>query len=101
MINPGMPGFSPGGLALSSTVPTLSVFPNSFTFPMPESQFYPVYLSNTKPILRAPYTQNWTFGIQRQLAKGTVMRSGTQATAPCTCGTLTTCRKPTFLRMGS
>jgi hypothetical protein len=72
-INPGMTGFTPGGLSLSSPLPTLSVFPASFTFPMPESQFYPVYLTTTKPELRTPYVQSWTFGLQRELAKGTVL----------------------------
>jgi hypothetical protein len=72
-INPGMTGFDPGGLTLQSTLPTLSVFPSSFTFPMPESWFYPVYLMTTKSQMRTPYVQNWTFGIQREIAKGNVL----------------------------
>jgi hypothetical protein len=72
-IYPGMTGFDPGGLTLQSTMPTLSVFPDKFAFPMPESWFYPVYLSTTKPELHTPYVQNWTFGLQRELAKGTVL----------------------------
>jgi hypothetical protein len=72
-INPGMTGFNPGGLTLGSTLPSLSTFPTSFTFPMPQSQFYPVALTTTMPELKTPYVQNWTFGVQRELAKGTVL----------------------------
>jgi hypothetical protein len=70
---PGMTGFNSGGLTLQSSVPALSVFPDKFSFPMPESWFYPVYLSTTMPELKTPYVQNWTFGIQREIAKGNVL----------------------------
>jgi len=70
---PGMTGFDSGGLTLQSKVPALSVFPDKFAFPMPESWFYPVYLSTTMPELKTPYVQNWTFGIQREISKGNVL----------------------------
>ena len=76
-LTPGMPGFAPGSLTLASTnIPAQAVFPDSFTFPMDISSFgYGTWLATTAPKLRTPYVQNWTFGIQRELAKGTVLEA--------------------------
>ncbi len=54
-------------------VASLSVFPDKLAFPMPQSWFYPVYLTTTKPEMHTPYVENRTFGIQRELAKGNVL----------------------------
>ncbi len=75
-IDPGMPGYTAGGLTLQSQIPALSVFPDKFAFPMPMSWFYPgTGYSTTKPELHTPYVQNWTFGLQRELAKGFVVEA--------------------------
>jgi hypothetical protein len=67
---PGGPGFALGGLNLSSPAPPLNVFPASFGYPFPESQFALAggqSLGYVNPNLVTPYTQNWNFGIQREL----------------------------------
>jgi hypothetical protein len=76
---PGLPGFEPGGLTLASpNIPPYSVFPESFSFPMPLAPFTFSWLSDlstTQPTLHTPYVQNWTFGIQREIARGTVIEA--------------------------
>jgi len=76
-LNPGDPGFTPGGLTVSSKLPALNSFPDSFTFPMPESMFAlsGTMYNTTLPHMRTPYVQNWTFGIQRQIAKNTILEA--------------------------
>ncbi len=70
-LNPGQAGFPPGGLSLSSQVPTLSTVPASFTFPMAQSLFtfgLPLHgLSTIDPDIRTPYILNWSIGLQREL----------------------------------
>ncbi len=73
---PGSPGFALGGLNLSSPAPPLSVFPASFGYPFPESQFALAggqTLGYVNPNLRTPYVQNWNFGIQREIPSHTVI----------------------------
>lgn len=71
--------FAPGTLNLSSPVPAFSVFPQTFSFPIAQSAYtfsasgYNGSFIN--PNLRSPYTTNWTFGIQRQLARNTVLEA--------------------------
>jgi hypothetical protein len=75
-LNPGDAGFSPGGLSLTSTLPPWGVMnPPSFSFPMPVSLFttFGNSLSIVNPTLHTPYVQNWSFGIQRQVAPGTIV----------------------------
>jgi len=77
-LNPGDVGFSPGGLSLTSTLPPWGIMnPPSFTFPMPVSLFtsFTNSLSIVNPTLHTPYVQNWSFGIQREVAKGTVIEA--------------------------
>jgi len=76
-LNPGDPGFTPGGLTVSSALPALNSFPTSFTFPMPESLFAlsGTWYNTTQPHMRTPYVQNWTFGIQREVAKNTILEA--------------------------
>ena len=73
---PGGPGFPLSGLNLTSPAPTLQVFPASFGFPLPESDFVfagrnSTYLVN--PNLVTPYVNNWNLGIQRELPNKTVL----------------------------
>jgi hypothetical protein len=74
---PGDVGFAPGSLTLASpTLPPWGVMnPPSFTFPMPVSLFttFTNSLSITNATLHTPYVQNWSFGIQRQVAPGTLV----------------------------
>jgi len=68
--NPGSPGFTLGGLNLTSPAPTLSVFPAAFGYPFPESEFALAggqTLGYVNPNLVTPYTQNWNMGIQRAI----------------------------------
>ena len=70
-LNPGQPGFPPGGLLLSSSIPPLSTFPSSFAFPLPESLFtFNRGFSSVNPDLRTPYVANWNIGLQRELWNG-------------------------------
>jgi hypothetical protein len=67
---PGQPGFTPGGLSLSSTLPPLVTNPSSFTFPMPQSLFtFASGFSTVDPNIRTPYILNWSLGIQRELGR--------------------------------
>ena len=73
---PGGAGFPLSGLNLSSTAPALSVFPSSFSFPVPQSYFAfsggnTLYYVN--PNLISPYVQNWNIGVQRQLPSDVVL----------------------------
>jgi hypothetical protein len=74
---PGMLGFNPGDLSLSSTnLPAMSTFPESFTFPMPLSMFaFATGVQAIDPKMKTPYTQDWNFGIQREIARGLVFEA--------------------------
>ncbi len=73
-LSSGQTGFPPGGLTVNSPLPALVGLPTSFTTTLPESYFtFARSLYTTNPNLRSPYVQNWTFGIQRELAKDTVL----------------------------
>jgi hypothetical protein len=63
----GVGSFTPG-LSLGDPF-TLNTFPSSFTFPQPESEFFGSgqSFSTVDPNIRAPYIENWNFGIQRKL----------------------------------
>jgi hypothetical protein len=75
-LQPGMPGFSPGGLRLSSTIPAPSVNPAAFQFPMNQSLFtFAAGLATSNPVMRTPYVQNWNFSIQRELGRGMVFEA--------------------------
>lgn len=74
-LTPGLPGFSPGALSVSGTLPTLVTVPASFSPPFPQSlfTFSGNTLSTTQQHLHQPYVTNWSFGIQRELYKGSVL----------------------------
>src|SRR5215471_3694763 len=76
-LNPGQPGFTAGGLSLSGSLPPLQTFPTAFNPPFPQSLFTfgRVSFGTTSPDLRTPYVQNWSFGIQRELAHNTVLEA--------------------------
>ncbi len=76
-LNPGDPGFIPGGLLLRNPLPPLNTFPATFSFPAPQSLFTfsgnNTNINSIDPNLKTPYVQSWTFGIQRQLTPSTVL----------------------------
>jgi hypothetical protein len=76
-LNPGQPGFTAGGLSLSGSLPPLQTFPTAFNPPFPQSLFTfgRISFGTTSPDLRTPYVQNWSFGIQRELAHNTVFEA--------------------------
>jgi hypothetical protein len=76
--------YSPGTLTLQSPDPPFLVAPKAFTPPFSEYQFvfqgYNVGTTAGKrngpgelPTMRNPYVQSWTLGIQREIAKDTVI----------------------------
>lgn len=70
--------FPAGTLNLSSPQPVFPVFPEKFSFPIPQSAY--TFAANfngnyINPNLRSPYTQNWTLGIQRQLTRNLVLEA--------------------------
>jgi len=74
-LNPGQPGFAPGTISASSQLPPLQTFPASFSppFPMSDFTFTRNSFGTTLPFLHTPYVQNWTLGIQRRIARDTVL----------------------------
>ncbi|HEX6463101.1 MAG TPA: hypothetical protein VFZ98_01555, partial [Vicinamibacterales bacterium] len=75
-LNPGQPGFAPGGLLLSSSIPPLSTFPASFSFPLPESLFtFTRGFTGLNPNIRTPYVANWNVGLQRELWAGAAVEA--------------------------
>ncbi|MCI0392457.1 MAG: carboxypeptidase regulatory-like domain-containing protein [Acidobacteria bacterium] len=82
--NPGLrqsgnlvPGvdFPAGSLRLGDPLPAFNLFPRSFSFPLPLSNFA---FSNTAiatidPNIKAPYVQTWSASIQRELKQGSVL----------------------------
>ncbi len=73
---PGQPGFAPGGLTAGGSIPALSTFPTAFNSTLQQSLFtFNRSAATTNPNLRVPYVQNWTLGIQRQIASGLVFEA--------------------------
>ena len=67
-LDPGMPGFAPGGLTLQSTFPAFSVFPSEFAFPIAQQLFtFSRGHAGIDPDIRTPYVYNWTLRYQREL----------------------------------
>src|SRR5215471_2100550 len=65
--------FTPG-LSVGNTLPAFNYFPNTFSFPLPLSNFAftTTAIGTIDPNIRAPYVQTWSAGIQRELKPGTV-----------------------------
>jgi len=75
-LNPGQPGFPPGGLLLTSTIPPLSTFPSAFSFPLAQSQFtFSRGFTGLNPNIRTPYVVNWNIGMQRELWSGNAVEA--------------------------
>jgi Carboxypeptidase regulatory-like domain len=74
-LNPGMPGFPIGDLSLSEPFPSLVGFPAGYSPPFRQADFTfrNISFSSMQPDLRTPYIQQWNLGIQRELAKNTVV----------------------------
>ncbi len=67
-LNPGQPGFAPGGLTLQSPLPPFLVNPTEFAFPVAQSLFtFSRGHSTIDPDIRSPYVNNWNIGYQREL----------------------------------
>jgi hypothetical protein len=65
--------FPPGSLSLGSPF-TLNTFPTSFTFPQPQSEFFPdESYATVDPNIRSPYVETWNFGIERKLPGNNVL----------------------------
>lgn len=84
--NPGLrqsgnlvPGvdFTAGSLTLGDPLPAFRLFPASFSFPLALSNFTfsNTTISTIDPDIRAPYVHTWSFSIQRELTRNTVIEA--------------------------
>jgi hypothetical protein len=66
--------FKPGSLTLGQTLPPYALTPPTWNATVPAAQLWP---SNAffamNPDIRYPYVEQYNFGIQREIAKGTVL----------------------------
>jgi hypothetical protein len=70
---PGQAGI-PFGLTLQSPLPSFTSFPGSFTSTFNQADFtFANTFQTMAPNLKTPYTENWDFGIQREVAKDSVL----------------------------
>jgi hypothetical protein len=67
--------FKAGSLSYDGTIPPLVTIPTSFTFPLPMSSltYNGSSLNWYDPNLRPPRIHSWSVGIQREIAKATVL----------------------------
>ena len=70
--------YTSGSLFYDGKIPNLVTLPASFTFPLPLSTF--TYTSSASingfaPDLKPPRIHSWNIGLQRQIAKGTVVEA--------------------------
>jgi len=69
----GDPNFTPG-LTINSPVPPMVAFPTAYNPPFHMSDFtFSAGFAANQPTMKTPYIQNWSLGIQRELAKNTVL----------------------------
>jgi len=69
-------GDAPFGMTLQSPLATFVKFPQEFVSEFHQSDFtFGSTFSGMNPKLRTPYTQNWNFGIQYELAKNMVFEA--------------------------
>jgi hypothetical protein len=70
---PGQAGV-PFGLTLQSPLPSFTAFPGAFTSTFHQADFtFANTFQTMAPNLKTPYTENWDFGIQREVAKDSVL----------------------------
>jgi carboxypeptidase family protein len=76
-LQPGAPGFSPGGLTLQSALPPYVAFPDAYksAFALADFTFSGSAISTMKPDLKTPYVQSWNIGVQREIAPNTVVEA--------------------------
>jgi hypothetical protein len=76
-LQPGFPGFTPGGLTLQSQLPSFVVFPRQYqdAFNQADFTFGNTSFATMKGDLRTPYVQSWNIGVQRELMKNTVLEA--------------------------
>jgi hypothetical protein len=74
-LNPGQPGFAPGGLTLSGATPPLQVFPTSYAPPFAEGDytFGTTDFLTTQGKMQTPSVHAWNIGVQRELSENTVI----------------------------
>lgn len=74
-LNPGQPGFTPGGLTLAGAPPPLQVFPASYAPPFAESDytFGGTDFLTTQSNMKTPSVHSWNVGVQREIASNTVI----------------------------
>jgi hypothetical protein len=64
----------PFGLTLQSPLPAFTAFPGAFASTFHQADFtFGNTFQTMAPNLRTPYTENWNFGIQREVIKDTVL----------------------------
>jgi len=69
-------GDAPYGMTLQSPLATFVGFPNTFVRDFHQSDFtFGSTFATMKPDLRTPYTQNWNFGLQFEVAKNMVFEA--------------------------
>jgi hypothetical protein len=72
-ITPGQAGV-PFGLTLQSPLPSFTAFPGAFASTFHQSDFtFANTFQTMQPNLKTPYTENWNFGIQKEIAKDSVL----------------------------
>jgi hypothetical protein len=73
-VSPGV-NFAPGSLSIGNPLPAATGFPQSFSFPLPLSNFAfnNQTVGSIDPNIKAPYVQTWSASIQREIKSGTVL----------------------------
>jgi hypothetical protein len=91
LLGPGN-GVVPGALTLQSPLPSLVAFPLTYKDVRSQSDFTfgTTGFSTMKDNLKMPYVQAWNVGIQREMAKGTVVEARYMAIAAPMSGAPTT-----------
>ncbi|HEX7779227.1 MAG TPA: carboxypeptidase-like regulatory domain-containing protein, partial [Vicinamibacterales bacterium] len=74
LLQPGMPGFTPGGLTLQSPLPPFQASPAAYQDVWAQSEIAFVNgLGSMFSDLETGYVQSWNIGLQREIAKNTVV----------------------------
>ncbi len=74
-LQPGI-GFQPGQLTLQTPLPPFVAFPVTYQESFPQSDFtFSNGFRTMKDDLNTPYVHSWNIGIQRQIAKNTVIEA--------------------------